>query len=221
MTPSCRVELRPRSTAISDDPTTRLTTPPSVLASCLRSSAVLHKQVLQKVANPELDPPFRPHLEPATTPPQVRDLCSRCWLSDPAGRPTFQQLSVELRLMNVSDINSSMKALHVRPTTAFCSLACSASPHYIAPRLSARPPPRARLSSRVPCVSRKSLPQGGRTRRKRLDVDKALELKQSALLHKVFPPAVAAALLEDRQVEPQPFREVTIFFSVRWRFFRD
>lgn len=73
-----------------------------------------HPQVLQKVADPTLDPPFRPLLEPATTPPQVRDLCSRCWLADPAGRPTFQQLSVELRLMNVSDINTSMKALHVR-----------------------------------------------------------------------------------------------------------
>lgn len=43
-----------------------------------------------------------------------------------------------------------------------------------------------------------------------LDIDKALELKQSALLNKVFPPAVAAALLEDRAVEPQARENTTL-----------
>lgn len=54
-----------------------------------------------------LDPPFRPVLD-QEAPAQIRDLCTRCWLADPQGRPTFQQIAVELRLMNVSDMNKKL-----------------------------------------------------------------------------------------------------------------
>ena len=42
---------------------------------------------------------------------------------------------------------------------------------------------------------------------------KTHHMGETALLHNIFPPAVAAALAEDRKVEPQHFDCVTVFFS--------
>lgn len=79
------------------------------------------------MADPALDPPFRPVFDAHNTPAQIRDLCTRCWLAEKAGRPTFQQLSVELRLLNVSDMNDALRAMHVRSRACWRRRACRPS----------------------------------------------------------------------------------------------
>lgn len=115
--------------------------------------------VLQRVADASLEPPFRPALPPHT-PPLFRELCRRCWHPERAVRPSFAQIALEIKSLDMPGISNAL------------------------------------LLTR----------QG----HKRMGL---LQDRQGALISRVFPARVAAALLEDKTVDPQAFDSVTIFFS--------
>lgn len=63
--------------------------------------------VLQRVADTAADPPFRPAL-PAHTPPLFRELCRRCWHPEPAARPSFAQIAIEIKTLDMPELSRAL-----------------------------------------------------------------------------------------------------------------
>lgn len=63
--------------------------------------------VLTRVADTAASPPFRPALPPHT-PPLFRELCRRCWHPEAAARPSFAQIAIEIKTLDMPELSRAL-----------------------------------------------------------------------------------------------------------------